>query len=233
MEDKVNGLQVIKENTEFLVSLPWNGHYGMFKIRMLNSTQIKACGNFSTLEVAMNESEDDKEIDDGAVIELKNMQERIMKFALVSPTYDEILEELEASELIESVKKQIDNLRLRLKEEKDSLEKHEIAKDIDAIELYLGFLFPEDFAAMLIAVIIQRDNTDIRKVTKSMLLEAAVLAERGHDNPSDHVDGIFTEFQKEDINKYAWIVLSEHREQEKMVKETGSRKWIRGSKKRS
>ena len=48
-----------------------------------------------------------------------------------------------------------------------------------------------------------------------MLLEAAILAERGHNNPADHIHGIFTDFMKDDINKRAWILLTEEREKNK------------------
>ncbi len=230
MSDYEKTLEVIKANTEFPVALPWNGEFGIFTLRMLNSTQIKACGNFSTLNL-LQDAEEGKEPSEDDIIELKNMQERIMKFALVKPTFKEITEILEASDLIQQIKQEIIDLREKLESEKDSKAKLEVSKEIDAIELYLGFLVPDDFAAMLTSVIIQRDNTDIRRITKDILLESAILAERGHDNPSDHIDGIFTEFQKEDINKYAWLELNEFRERETMVKDTGKR-WIRGSKKR-
>ena len=65
----------------------------------------------------------------------------------------------------------------------------------------------------------KRDNTDIKRVTEDMLLKAAMLAERGNDNPSDHMNGIFTDLQKQDIDTYGWILLNKHRERENMEKD--------------
>jgi len=47
------------------------------------------------------------------------------------------------------------------------------------------------------------------------LIEAAILAERGHDNPANHLNGNFTDFMKDDINKRAWLLLEDERENKK------------------
>jgi hypothetical protein len=41
-------------------------------------------------------------------------------------------------------------------------------------------------------------------------LEAAILAENGKDNPSDHISGIFTDHNKSDIDKHAWSVYADY-----------------------
>jgi len=95
----------------------------------------------------------------------------------------------------------------------------------------MGFLFPDDFMSTLTAILLQKEFTDINKVTREMLFEWACKAERGHDNPADHAEGIFTEFQREDINSYAWQELAKYREMQDIEK-GASKNWIRGHKKR-
>lgn len=219
-------IQIIKDNTESPVVLPWNGKPATFIVRMLNSTQIKACGEFSSI-VSLSTNEEPT-IDE--MIEVKNMQERLMKLGLVKPTYKEILDTLVDSTLINDIKNQLVLAREDLKKVTDIKQSELLAKEIDSYELYLGFLFPDDFMAGYTSYILQRDNSDIKKVTTDMLLEAAVLADKGHDNPSDHIKGEFTDFHKQDIDKHAWLELDRFREEQKVVE--GKKTWIRGKRKK-
>ena len=223
-----NGLDVIKDNTEFLIALPWNNELGVFKIRMLNATQIRACGNFTTLSFEDDNLDDDKEQSLDDIIALKTMHETIAKNCMVSPTYKEAYDFIGNTELITSMRERCVKVREEIKLVTDMKEAEEYSKELDMMELFLEFLLPDDFLAGLTTVIIQRDNTDIRKITKEMLFDAAVLAERGHNDPADHIVGLFTDFQKEDLNKYAWIELARYREMETMEK-SGSRVWFRGN----
>ena len=77
-----DGLEVIKANTEMLLALPWNGSIGLFKVRMLNAVQIRACGSFSTLDAVASETKTEMSLEE--VIELKNMQEALFRASLVS-----------------------------------------------------------------------------------------------------------------------------------------------------
>ncbi len=223
-----DGLQLIKDNTDITVALPWNGHYGMFTIHMLNATQLRACGDFSTLNIQL-EDIDDKSDEDTMmhVKEIKNMQERMMRMALVKPSFDEIFDYLNATELVKRMRATIEELKQQIRTVEDVQQAKIYANELEAYELFLGFLFPDDFTEAFISTLVQRDNTDIKRVTEDMLLKAAMLAERGNDNPSDHINGIFTDLQKQDIDTYGWILLNKHREREKMEKDV-SKQWVRG-----
>jgi hypothetical protein len=219
-------IKIIEANTELPVVLPWNGKAATFIVRMLNSTQIKACGEFSSI-ISLSKNEEPT-IDE--MIEVKNMQERLMKLGLVKPTYNEILDKIADSTLINDIKNQLKLAREDIKKVTDIEQSELLAKEIDSYELYLGFLFPDDFMSGYTAFILQRDNSDIRKITTDMLLEAAVLADKGHDNPSDHIKGEFTDFHKQDIDKHAWLELDRFREEQKIVE--GRKTWVRGKRKK-
>jgi hypothetical protein len=220
-----DGMKVIEANTEFLVALPWNGVFGLFMIRMLNATQIRACGNFSTIMLDDDEPRKEQSLDD--LIELKRMHEALAKYALVKPTYKEIYDYLGVTDHVKRIKQNIKETRELIKTLEDPAEVDDLVKELDAGELFLEFMIPDDFLSALTAIIIQRDNTDIRRVTRDMLLEWAVLAERGHNNPSDHAEGMFTATQLQDIDKYGWIELAEYREREAMVNNS-KKTWVRG-----
>jgi hypothetical protein len=98
--------------------------------------------------------------------------------------------------------------------------------------LKLGFLLPDDFMATITAWAMGVDRTDIKKITRDILLEAALLAKNGGDNPSDHITGTFTDFQREDINKNAWIIYNEYQEEKKIEKNSKNVRWIGGKRKK-
>lgn len=224
-----DGLEVIKANTEMLLALPWNGSLGLFKVRMLNAVQIRACGSFSTLDAVASETKTEMSLEE--VIELKNMQEALFRASLVSPTYDEINEYLGTTDMVVHMRETVAECRALLREVDDLEESKKLANEIETLEIQCAFLYPDDFTATLTSILLQKDNTDIRKVTKEMLLEWAIFAEKGDDNPADHAEGVFTEFQREDINRYAHIELAEYRETEQNVKNS-SKRWVRGKRKR-
>jgi len=51
--------------------------------------------------------------------------------------------------------------------------------------------------------------TDIKKVSRELLLEAALMAKHYGNNTSDHISGVFTDFQKEDINRHGLFLYNE------------------------
>ena len=229
--DKAKVLEIIKANTERILFFPWNGTPVPVKIRMLNKTQIDSCGDFSLLSDRLA-SEDASPLEFSDLITIKNIQEKLLERSIVEPTFKEILNVAGASDLVTSIREQLSIHKATLKTKGNPKDKEyrEIEAEIDSLELYLGFLLPDDFMASITEYILQLNNTDINLVSQDMLLESAFLAKRGNDNPSDHIDGIFTEHQKSDINKTAWIIYDRFLEQEKIKKET-TNNWVRGKSK--
>jgi len=223
----MDGIKVIADNTEFPIALPWNGKLGVFVVRMLNATQIKACGDFSTLINVVKTPETAPSVDD--MIDIKNMQEKLMKLCMVNPTYQQVIDKLYDSTLIANIKKEMELAKEEIKSIKDAVYSDKLAAEIKAYELYLGFLMPEDFMGALTAIILQRDNTDVHKITHEMLLEAAIMAEKFHKRPSEFVVGEFTEFQNLDIDKHALIELENYRNDQQIV---NKKQWVRNKRKR-
>ena len=230
-EDKTKDtLRIIADNTEFFVCLPWNGAEAWFKICMLNATQMQSCGNFSLLNFP---KEDAEKLSEDEILEevrdIKNTQENIFKLCLSSPTFDDIIEMYKATDVWKRIKKKEAEIKDLVAQLTEGTEKDEFQRELDRYEIFQGFIFPDDFSDKLTTIMYQKHNSDILRVSENMLLQAAFLAERGHDNPHDHISGLFTEFHKQDMDKHAWYLLSEYREKQKTDKDTNGNTWYRGA----
>lgn len=230
-EDKTKDtLRIIADNTEFLVCLPWNGAEAWFKICMLNATQMQSCGNFSLLNFP---KEDAEKLSEDEILEevrdIKNTQENIFKLCLSSPTFDDIIEMYKATDVWKRIKKKEAEIKDLVAQLPNGAEKDEFQRELDRYEIFQGFVFPDDFSDKLTTIMYQKHNSDILRVSENMLLQAAFLAERGHDNPHDHISGLFTEFHKQDMDKHAWYLLGEYREKQKTDKDTNGNTWYRGA----
>jgi hypothetical protein len=131
----------------------------------------------------------------------------------VAPTYEELFALIGKGPMVrnaEAAFKEIGALLLGLPR---GPKRQELERERDMLRCTFDLLLPDDYVAPIIAYIVGAGKTDIDKVTREMLLTAAALAERGHDNPADHIDGLFTPFNRDDINRRAWEVLAEERDE--------------------
>ena len=217
-----NPLEVIREGLFHWVRVPFNGVDVWCELRCLNSTQIRSCGDYSNI-IPKGTTEFTKQ----QLVDIRNYQERLIRLCMNRPTYDEIFQMVlktdfcvqEKQKELQEIKK-IDLPKLSLKE------RAELESRIADTELFLGFILPEDTFGFLTAWVNGNDISDIRKLTDEQLLEAAILAENGHDNPSDHLTGIFTDHNKGDIDRYAWHCLAEYRKNKVIeVKAKAAPKW--------
>ena len=229
--------RLILENTEKIVMLPWNGVYVPFKIRMLNATQMKSCGDFSVLSIVNEDDEKDvPDLDNEEsfmdILKLKNTQEKMLELALVHPTFNEMAELLGQSDLIKSVKS---TLALCEKKVADDIlmslaQKIELTKEIDNYNLYLSYLYPDDFIGAFVQYVTQRGHTDLDVLTHKILLEAGLSSDRFKGRPSDYIEGNFTEFQKHDMDNYAVMAVYKFKEDIK-TSNNAKDKWHRNKKK--
>ncbi|MCL2293568.1 MAG: hypothetical protein FWC36_01700 [Spirochaetes bacterium] len=213
-----NPLEHIRRGLFHWVAVPFNGVSVWCELRTLNATQVRSCGDFSNII-----PKETSEFTMQQLIEVRNYQEKLIRLTMNRPTYDEIFKEIlnvdfvaqdKRKELEELKKTDLTNLTVK--------ERIEFEDRLAETELFLGFILPEDTFGFLTAWINGNDISDIRKLTDDQFLEAAILAENGHDNPTDHLTGIFTDHNKSDIDRYAWHCLAEYREKKEIEKNAKS-----------
>lgn len=229
--DKQETMGVIKAGTVYPVCLLWNGNPCWFILRMLNTVQMRSCGDFSVLEACMKKeksSTDTKTMPLSDLKDIMNMQLNMAKLAMVSPTYEEVMSTY--NDMCCDIKKELENIRSRLNECTDEDVRKNFSDQIELLEVVLQFPLPDDFRALLVAEITQMNSnhTDVMLLTEDILFESAILAERGNDNPSNHIEGSFTDFVRNEIDKKAWSLLAEYRKKQEQENNTHGRKWIGG-----
>lgn len=222
--DNEKFFELIKPHTEITVVIPWYGEPVPVTIRMLDSVSINSCGDFNSISKLIQDDEVtfDKEI----VIETKNIHERLLKLALVHPTFKELEEHLKTKDFYKQKRKEINEIENLIECLTNETEKHEFYEQLDMIELSIAFLIPEDFTSYIVAILMQQQATDINKLTRETLLRVGLLAEKYNVRPSEYLEGIFTEKQKTDVDTTALILVNQYRQDQKTEK--SGMHWIRG-----
>jgi hypothetical protein len=215
------------------ICVPFNRTPVWCYVTCLNMIQIKSCGNLTCLYELFNQNQE-KEPDLIKIIEYKNAQEALVKLTMIKPTYDEICGMVtESNFLISEKTAELEEINKIINTLKPGKEKKELQKQADQIEYYLGFLLPDDAMAFITAWALGIEITDIKKLDRRILLDAAIMAANGKNNPTDHLTGIFTDFQKDDINKNAWYFYNQYMEDKKREQELkkSKYKWYGGKNK--
>lgn len=213
------------------ITVPFNGAPIWCYVTCLNMIQIKSCGNLSCLYLPKEESEEKKDFSLIEMIEIKNAQEALVKLTLVKPSFDEIIGMITNENfLISEKRRELEKINEEIKNLPSGKQKKELEKMAEKIEFYLGFLLPDDTMAFLTAWALGVEITDVKKLNRSILLDAAIMASNGRDNPTDHLSGVFTDFQKDDINRNAWYIYNQFIEDKKREKELNKNgyKWYGG-----
>ena len=188
--------------------------YIPIKVRELTDVQIRACGNFSLIE-----TQDAKArmkagiVDNKDIIEMSERHSRILKAALVCPTYDQLFAALTKNEDLKSFEVQFKELDELIKSLPRGPKKQEVEKQRDGLKIWYNLIIPDNFSSFVVSYSLCINKSDIKKISDEMLLQAAILAKRGHNNPSDHLKGNFTDFMIKDINIQAWNIFDEKMEE--------------------
>jgi len=201
-----------------LVRVLFSGEWVYVKLRKLNQAQILSLGDFSLIETFQDKirrKELERKLTMREVVAYAERHHQIVMAALVSPTYDEVVQAAGVDPRTEEKREELKRLRELLRETPEGKERRELEERIDSILVWVDLILPEDFTAMIVGFTLGLDESDIKAVSEEMLIQAAVLAERGHDNPADHIDGRFTAFNRDDINRRAWVLLNRFREEKK------------------
>lgn len=210
-----NPLEVIRGGMYHWVYVPINKTFAWMQLRTSNATQLEACGVVSMVEKLGGVKDSSVE----EMLEIRNQMESICKITMNNPTFDEFISMITDSDVVHS------KMRLELERIKaidctgmSAMEKDCIDTKIKELELHLAFLLPENTFDFIVKWALGADVSDIKKVSREKLLEAAILANIGHDSPHDHLNGCFTDRDPSDLDKSAWAVYNEHMENMRIEK---------------
>jgi hypothetical protein len=194
---------------------PFHGTPVPVQIKELTQFQTMACGNFSLIETLEDKLRQKEKITPKDIIEYSSRNHAIVKEALINPTYEQILKIIGSNIKVEEAKKKLKELKKQLEQVKPGPQRSILEEELDTCRIWCDFLLPTDFISFIVSYSLRIDKSDIKKVSENILLDAAILAERGHDNPADHIDGKFTPFMRDDINRRAWYLLAMKRKRNK------------------
>lgn len=212
-----SALESIERNQFPILMLPFHGGPVPVMVRELTQAQILACGDFSLIETTqdqINKKKMQKHVSMSNIIAYAEQLHDLVEKALVSPTYDEVMKIIDRG-LSAKVKTRLEELQEQIRSLDSGPRRTALQEDINSLRVWSDFLLPEDFTAAIVSYALGVDKSDIKELSEEALMQAAILAERGHNNPADHIEGRFTAFMKDDINKRAWILLQERRDKEK------------------
>ena len=186
------------------VQVPFNSKLIWCKLRCPNGSQLQSRGSVTLIKIAQDHKS--KKIDTEKLIEIRNIQEGIVRDTLNYPTFEEIETLIfDEDNVMSKQKKELEEIRKIDLSELDIDKKKELTDEMDRLELATAFVLPEDAFSFLTSWGLGLDVSDIKNITEDMLIEAASLAKLGHDNPTDHMTGItLTDRDKTDIDKTAW-----------------------------
>lgn len=177
--------------------------------RELSFVQIKACGNFSLIETFTDKIyKDKKQPSMHEMVEYSELLHKVVSSSLLNPSYDDIINTILKYDNIDNIDQQLKDIKVMFDEiKKDPEMKNKavaLQEEYAIIELQYKYVLPANFLNYIFAFALQTESSDIKLVSEEMLEEAAAKAALGHDNPADHMPGMFTEHNYEDINDRSW-----------------------------
>lgn len=204
----------IKNN---LTLVPFFGEPVAVQLRVLTQAQISACGGDKFSLIKLDEDITPKATMENRV-QFAEIMHEITKQALVSPTYDEIINQLIDKKEHDRIGKELDEIERKLFQMPHGKMRTELETKYDGLRMWYDLILPEDFLSAVTTYSLGTTRSDIKNVTKEGLIRAAVLAKNGHDNPADHLKGEFTDFNRDDINSRAWALFYEQQKKKKGAK---------------
>lgn len=230
-----NPIEKIRGGLFHWVAVPFNG-VGIFcQLRCPNATQIEQCGDISN--IILEKEGEEKKYDYDDIITLRNYQENLCKLVFNIPTFDNIAQVVGVSDFVISEKKQeLERIEKQYENNKDILtdtQKETLSTKIETLKLQLGYILPDDTMAFVTRWATGNDISDIKKITRDMLLRAASMAERYHKAPSDYISGVLTDFNKNEIDIYAMSVYNDFLKDQQTVNNGSKFRWILGGRKQT
>ncbi|MDR1952361.1 MAG: hypothetical protein LBQ37_02455 [Elusimicrobiota bacterium] len=218
-------LPLIRNEIFTWIYLPFNGGRVWCNLRSLNANQIETCGDFALLQNIAKNTEKATHSD---VIKMRNAQEKLAVAVLNRPTYKDIEKLIfDDDNVIKEKKDELESIKNKIKKNKGKLtaaQFTELQNRVNELEFFVGYILPEDTFGFLTKWALGIDITEIKSLSRQKLLEAAILAENAKKAPTDYISGIFTDRDKSEIDKAAWIIFNEYQEEEKTRRENNGRR---------
>jgi len=225
-------IETIRGGLFHWVLVPFNGKDIWCQLRCPNATQIEQCGDMSNIQLKTDQDGKFK-YDYDEIILIRNYQENLAKLCLNIPTFDNIATLVGANDFIISEKrKELDQIEKYYEENKETMtetQKSTIDHQIKTLRLMIGFILPDDTMAFLCSWAMGNDVSDIKKITRENLLKAASIAKAHNKAPSDYLSGVFTDFNKQEIDTYAFSILDEFLKEQRAIEGGGGKhRWLLG-----
>lgn len=197
-----------------VIIAPWHGIQTPIRLRKLTATQALSCGDFGMIELFAEKIRNNGIPTTEEIAAYAERHDKLCKLAMVKPAYDEAMNIAGAHIDSKDIARQLAEIetlfaKIEAMNEKDHALLKKLRDQYAGIEIQSKFILPADFAAYVVNYTLGIAESDIKAVTEDMLHNAAVLATRGHDNPSDHLTGIFTDLMTREIDNRAWIIFDE------------------------
>ena len=226
-----NPLEYIRTALFHWIAVPFAGIERWCQLRCPNALQLELCGDVSNITLEKHKGLKEGELpkyDHEELIAIKNYQEELCKVVFNIPTFDKIASLVGQDDfIISEKKKEFERLKEKFEvHKKEMAETEKVALDaqLKKIELQIGYILPDDTMAFVTQWAMGNDVSDIKKITKEKFLRAASLAKLHGKAPSDYLSGVFTDFNRHEIDAYAAMVLDEHMKEHQAV-EDGKRDW--------
>lgn len=190
-----------------IILAPWHGHQTAIQVRRLGDSQRLASGDFGLIKGFTDHLASGQPPTIGEMNAYATRHDEICRLTMVKPTYDEMIAIAGAHVDRAGIERQLEEIKALFKELPKGPEKKALKDEYEALELTSKFLLPSDFMAFVVHYALAVDQNDIDDMTEEMLLNCAILADRGKDNPHEHFPGRITPRVKLEFDNRAWVAL--------------------------
>jgi hypothetical protein len=198
------------------VFIPFRGAEILVEIRYPRSTQLP---EVDKLYAIIDQQKKEPKLTRQQMIDVMNIQEECCRAVLNRPTFDELEKEIHGKDRVfETNRKRLEELRLKLKDVKDN-QKFELQQEINKLELFTGYVLPDDTMTALTNIALGIGLSDIEKLTKEKLIIAYNKARLYNGKPTDYIPGVFTDGDRQNIDDYATLLGT--KEEAKRIKDRG------------
>lgn len=195
--------------------VPFNGQRVLIKVRYPNYTQLSA-GGFDYGRIFLD-ADKARPLTDEDKLRVLDAQEYAAKCVMCSPTYEEF-EALVCKEdnAIAKRKAKLAEIKEKLKSpELTTAQREAFTREFKELEFFVGILLPNDTMSALTRIALGADVSDIKKLTREALEQAACKAEIYGGSPHTYLSGVFTDRDAAEIDAVCFGIIQELKEKSK------------------